>query len=435
MLSPNWISLIILLAIIAIVWFFDRKNFKREGIMFLRRTEKGLQFIDKFAKKHAQSLRIFGTLGIIFSFGALGAAYVRRENKKNSLAAFAAAFSFIFLLLFSINMNALPAAFSSLFGASGLMTLELIMGVVNTFSLGPNAPPVVQPVLPIQGKGIYYVPIDFWLISIFTILIVHEFSHAFVSRAEKISVKSLGYGFLAVIPLGFAEPDERELKKASSIKRSRIFAAGSFSNVIAAIISIVLLTITAFTVSALYTSSGVKYETVVAGTPADISLPHSGIITEVNGIKITNTFELSAAMDAVKPGNEMSLVVDNKAYAIVAASDPKNSTRAFIGISGISSEFAPKEKYAGIAGSGLETILFYLASLFRWLFMLNLGIGLFNLLPLKPFDGGLIFEEILKEFLPKIWKSVYSAVSTIVIGVLGILFMMLFFGSYIVNLF
>jgi Zn-dependent protease len=45
-----------------------------------------------------------------------------------------------------------------------------------------------------------------------------------------------------------------------------------------------------------------------------------------------------------------------------------------------------------------------------WIFALNLGIGLFNLLPLKPLDGGLIFEEISN----KIFKDKGRIVATIV---------------------
>ncbi len=430
-LSANWTSLIILLAIIAAVWILDRKNFKREGIMFLRRTEKGLKFIDAFAKKHQRFFRLFGTIGIILSFGALGVAYVRREQKKSAFTAALAAFiaGFVFLL-FIANMNNLPALFSSLFGLSGLMMLELVLGLVKTVSLGPAAPPVVQPVLPICGvNGIFCVPIEFWLVSIFIILVVHEFSHAFVSRAEGIHVKSLGYGFMAVIPVGFAEPDEGELKKTASIKRSRIFAAGSFSNFITAIISIILFTGASFLTSAIYTNTGITYNTVITGTPADISLPHNGTITEVNSREVKNAGELTEVMNGVFPGSDISIIVDGRRHVIKTAQDPNNASRAFIGISGIDNIIVPKEQFAGIAGGWLQSVLLYLYSLFKWLFFLNLGIGLFNLLPLKPLDGGLIFEEIAKEFFGKAWKSAYTTVAAATLGLL----LMNLFGAYFVK--
>lgn len=429
-LSPNWTSLIILLAIITIVWVFDRKNFKREGIMFLRRTKQGLLFIDRFAKRHQKALEIFGTLGIVLSFGALGAGYIFRAGKKKHPDAKALA---VFAVLLAATLQIFKSIYAvslSLFGASGFVMAQFIEGIVNLFTAPANAPQL-QFVLPIQTTSapVFYVPIDFWLISIFVLLIVHEFSHAFVSRAEGVRVNSLGYGFLAVIPLGFAEPDERELKKTDSIKRSRIFAAGSFSNIIAALLSAILLAGTTVATSAMYTTDGVIYGSVVPGTPADISLPHNGTITQVNSKVVHNTEELSQIMDIVYPGNDISIVVNSERQIIKTTSDPKNSSRAFIGVSGIENVIVAKEQYAGFAGSGLSSVLFYFASLFRWLLLLNLGIGLFNLLPLKPLDGGLIFEEITKKFWPKSWKLIYGAVAMTTLG----LILLNLFGSYIVR--
>lgn len=430
MLSQNWISLIVLLAILGAVWLLDRKNFKRDGIMFLRRTKKGLEFIDSFAKKHRGALLSFGTLGIVLSFGALGAGYVLKTGQKKHATSKALAVLAVLLAAMLPVFKTIYAIPAALFGAAGFVLIQLIQGIANMF-LQPNAAAQMQFVLPIQTTAapVFYVPIDFWLISIFVLLIVHEFSHAFVSRAEGVRVNSLGYGFLAVIPLGFAEPDEKELKKTESIKRARIFAAGSFSNVIAAVISIALLAGTVLALSSIYTTEGVRYSSVVPGTPADMLLPHNGTITEMNGKPVNNTKELANLMDGISPDSEISITANGQKYDITVSEDPKNTSRAFIGVSNIENVIVAKEKYAGMAGSGLLSVLFYLTSLFRWLFLLNLGIGLFNLLPLKPLDGGLIFEEIVKKFSPHSWKSIYSAVATTTLGL--VLFNL--FGVYLIR--
>lgn len=39
--------------------------------------------------------------------------------------------------------------------------------------------------------------------------------------------------------------------------------------------------------------------------------------------------------------------------------------------------------------------MFTLIEIFQWIFTLNLGIGLFNLLPIKPLDGGHMLEILL----------------------------------------
>ncbi len=430
-LSANWVSLILLFAIIAVVWIFDRKNFKRDGIMFLRRTDRGLKFIDNFAKKHTSALRTFGTLGIILSFGALGAGYVfKTEKKKNPFAKTLTVLAVLLVIVYFLNFKTIYALSGAVFGASGFVAFQLVDGVINMF-LNPSAAAQMQFVLPIQTTSapVFYVPIDFWLISIFVLLIVHEFSHAFVSRAEGIKVNSLGYGFMAVIPLGFAEPDEKELKKTSSIKKSRIFSAGSFSNIIAALISAFLLVSSVFAIAALYTNDGVRYSTVVSKSPADMYFPHNGTISEINGVKINNLGELAAIMDNVPVESEITALINGRNYTIATAADPKNSTRAFMGISNLENAIAAKEKYAGIAGSGLASALLYIISLFKWLFLLNLGIGLFNLLPLKPLDGGLIFEEIIKCFWPTSWKPIYGAVALTTFGL--ILFNL--FGVYLIR--
>jgi len=50
--------------------------------------------------------------------------------------------------------------------------------------------------------------------------------------------------------------------------------------------------------------------------------------------------------------------------------------------------------------------------LFVWVLFLNVGIGTANLLPIKPLDGGLMFEEIVNVFFKKKWvNKIVKAVS------------------------
>ena len=66
-----------------------------------------------------------------------------------------------------------------------------------------------------------------------------------------------------------------------------------------------------------------------------------------------------------------------------------------------------------------------LSELLQWLFIFNIGIGIFNMLPMKPLDGGLMFETIFE----KIFKSKKKASTAIKISsiiVLGIIIMAIF---------
>jgi len=60
----------------------------------------------------------------------------------------------------------------------------------------------------------------------------------------------------------------------------------------------------------------------------------------------------------------------------------------------------------------LPFALTYLEELFFWIFFLNFAVGTVNLLPAKPLDGGLMFEELLRYRLPeRIVKPAVSYVS------------------------
>jgi membrane-associated protease RseP (regulator of RpoE activity) len=62
----------------------------------------------------------------------------------------------------------------------------------------------------------------------------------------------------------------------------------------------------------------------------------------------------------------------------------------------------------------LPWIYFGLAELFQWMFVLNLGIGTFNLLPMKPLDGGKMLEILLSYKLPENqYKPLVNSISVI----------------------
>ena len=97
-------------------------------------------------------------------------------------------------------------------------------------------------------------------------------------------------------------------------------------------------------------------------------------------------------------------------YNIVLVANPKNASKAYLGV--LSRQHAEitegfKQKY----GSWSVPIILWLFGLLYWLFLLNIGIGLFNLLPIGPIDGGrmlqLVFKKIFKqEQGQKVWRFV-----------------------------
>lgn len=70
----------------------------------------------------------------------------------------------------------------------------------------------------------------------------------------------------------------------------------------------------------------------------------------------------------------------------------------------------------------------HLIELFNWVFILNMGIGLFNLLPLKPLDGGHMLEVLLSyKFHEQMVKQFVNALS----GVMAMIIVFLIMAGFL----
>ncbi|MCK5107725.1 MAG: site-2 protease family protein, partial [Nanoarchaeota archaeon] len=72
-----------------------------------------------------------------------------------------------------------------------------------------------------------------------------------------------------------------------------------------------------------------------------------------------------------------------------------------------------KESFQNIAGGILVGPTTWIIGLLYWLYLLNIGIGLFNLVPLGPVDGGLMMKEVLlKWFKKKTALTIFKWITT-----------------------
>src|SRR3990172_3136348 len=199
-----------------------------------------------------------------------------------------------------------PKKFFSLFGY-GAIVVGIIASLISfyfilesSYSIITNpqeARPGLQPIIPRVPSATICryalcVPFWYWIIGVLVVLLSHELCHAFVARAENIRIKSFGLLSLLVLPGAFVEPDERQLKKSSSITKLKIYAAGSFANIIVFALS-TGLSIAIF--NNLYVESGVQYQTLVQESPAEAA-GLAGVITEINGHAIKNLDDFRNAM-------------------------------------------------------------------------------------------------------------------------------------------
>ncbi|MEM5878795.1 MAG: site-2 protease family protein, partial [Candidatus Aenigmatarchaeota archaeon] len=282
------ITVLAFLAIMIIVIFKDRKNFEFKSGLILRRSTKGKEFIYRFAEKNEKALKILGTVGIIIGI----------------LASFYGSY-----LLFKSTFD----IFSSKTKES---TLRLVLPSVE----GVNMPGFVLGV-----------PFWYWIIAVFVVMFIHEPMHAFLARAEKIDVKSFGLLLFIILPGAFVEPNERQLKRKPLVSKLRVFAAGSFGNILAAGIMILLILGFNKIVSAFINPAGIGFESLIAGSYAEAA-ELNGLIVKINGIDVKTLGDLSNAMKDVNPGDEIQVTTTKGTYNIKTISDPENEQRALIGI-------------------------------------------------------------------------------------------------------
>ncbi len=310
------------------------------------------------------------------------------------------------------------------FAGMAFISYELVRNTALLF-IAPGAAPGIQPVLPFEAKGVFFVPFVYWLLSIFIIAIVHEFCHGIAARVHKVPVKSAGLAFLGVVvpvvPAAFVEPDERYLRKQSRFKQWSVFAAGPFSNlVMAGLILLLVITVANPLAEAMLAPNGVRVTGVEENSPAALAgIQKNELVTAIDGIPTTFLENLSQVLATKKPGDTVSLQTNKTTYTIALTTNPKNISRAYLGI--FSRQHADiKETFKARYGTWSVPIILWSFGLLYWLFLLSLGIGLFNLLPIGPLDGGRMLELAMQKLFKqqpgqRVWKFVSTVFLFLVI--------------------
>ncbi len=281
-----------------------------------------------------------------------------------------------------------------------VIAFVLLKGLVDTF-MNPVAPPVLSPVIPgftIWGQGLKVPLITGWL-ALFVVIVIHEFSHGVVARAHGIKVKSSGLLIFGPIAGAFVEPDEKAVKKQSPAVQYSLFAAGPWSNVLSAgIFMLVAAYLVAPLVLAMTAPGGAQIGTVSPGMPAaNASLMPGMVITSVDGTPVRDYQEMSDALDRVGVGERITLGTKADGdFALVTSRNPDNanSTRGYLGVT-LTSKRDPA--VAGPLFAGLLAAIVWLQDFLSWIVILSLGIGLANLLPLGPVDGGRMLQTAARE--------------------------------------
>jgi len=193
-----------------------------------------------------------------------------------------------------------------------LTTFLIILNVIISFQISPQNAPSPRLMLGIPGIN-PIIPIGYGIIALAIAIVIHEFSHGILARFEKIKVKTLGLIFL-IVPLGaFVEPDEEHLNKVKRAKRARVFAAGPTSNIVLAILCIIILS---FVFSPLITP---RTDGVVVTQDA-FGIPRWSVIDGMDNVDIHSLKEMKemlAKIDAGKFYNVTLFGNNSKNYMIM----------------------------------------------------------------------------------------------------------------------
>ena len=293
------------------------------------------------------------------------------------------------------------------FGAMIFMAWMLVSSL-ETITTTPSVSLVI-PGVEMPGSSIY-VPLGYGLIGLATVLLVHEFSHGIVATAEKISIKSIGLLLFLIIPGAFVEPDEAELLASKKISQLRVYVAGSVANMtLAAIAFIIFLLITSYAIPANFQENGIEINRVVSDSPASEYLKEGMIIESIDNHTVDSSDSYLDIVGSFKPGDNVTVGTNQGSYTITLDKNPNNESVGYFGI-----QAAKHYELKSNSFGPLPWIYFNLMELFQWMFILNLGIGTFNLLPMKPLDGGKMLEILLSYKLPEHqYKPLVNSISVI----------------------
>lgn len=298
------------------------------------------------------------------------------------------------------------------YAGMAIVSYDLIKGI---YSLLSNPQITVGLVLPVKAKGVFYVPSLYWIISVLVVMVVHEGAHGVMAIAHKLKVKQTGVAFLGaivpIIPAAFVEPDEDKLMKSKNVTKLSVFAAGPFANLVLGFALLGLYLAIAGPISnTLYEHMGAEIISYIGeNSPAQISgLAVGEVITSIDSMPVLEASEFKQAMDLKQIGETIEVKTDKQTLSIMLGEDEIEKD-AFLGVNVQSKKGIKPEVLSEYPV--LSRIAVWLKDLIYWLSLLNIGVGLFNLVPIGPIDGGRMLQVVLEKIMPqrnalRVWKAV-----------------------------
>jgi len=239
-----------------------------------------------------------------------------------------------------------------------------------------------------------------WIISIFILAVVHEFSHGIIAAAHRIKIKNSGPAifalFFPLLPAAYVEPDEKTMKKKKDIVKYSVLGAGPISNVALGLIFLLIFNFIFVPVELNNTNFiGISFNAINESFPSYEYFKNTTIITEVNGHPVKDVKDLIRELNVMHPHDFILFkTADKKIINVSTVEHPTKKGQAYLGVTNIRNERRYKNHNFG-------AIFSWFKQLIKWLALLNIFIGLANLLPMGPLDGGLILRTFLESIIKK----------------------------------
>lgn len=263
--------------------------------------------------------------------------------------------------------------------------------------LSPEQAVSVQPIVPLPGLFVSYETFPYLVLAVAVVMVSHELSHGIASIADRVPLKSTGVFFAHVVMGAFVEPDDKRLNQARNVSKLRVYAAGSFANVVLGILCIFLLANFAATITPFYNAAttGVVIGSVPDNLPAHSSgLQPGDIMSSINGTKVSSIADLRQYMLPVKPGEGIMIGTQRGDFLVKTGADQNNLSRAIIGIGGLADNVVYNPKMPFLS-SDFPVILLHAEF---WLSVVLTSVAMINMLPMYPFDGDRFLDTVLNAF-------------------------------------
>lgn len=278
------ILLIIFIIFLSSLLYLKRKNLRKEGLLFLYKTKWGINLINKIGTKYSGILKVLSYFSVTLGYFLMAG------------------------MIYLFGKIVLIYAFNS----------EIVQAV--------KIPPIVPlvPYLPEIFKIDFLPPFYFiyWIIILAIIAITHEFSHGIFSVYNKVKIKTTGFGFfpyfLPIFLAAFVELDEKKMAKKKKFEQLTILSAGTFANVITAILFFLILW--GF-FSAAFTPAGVVYDSY------SYSIVSTASISMVNNIILSNP-DSEKIISLINENGPNEIIADNMTYAGVKEFSKDNQLAA-----------------------------------------------------------------------------------------------------------